>query len=139
MAELWKLLLSAQENFKLVGGKPVKGMPSELLKQKEEEIKKINDEIQERSRKIAEEQEAQRRREREREREREEDLKRRLQAQDEQLKRADQVDLTPPSPLPPRCRNPFYPTPVGPATLSFCRFCLVVMPRFDLPVLNALA
>ena len=101
MAELWKLLLSAQENFKLVGGKPVKGMPSELLKQKEEEIKKINDEIQERSRKIAEEQEAQRRREREREREREEDLKRRLQAQDEQLKRADQVDLTPPSPLPP--------------------------------------
>jgi TolA-binding protein len=107
MAELWKLLLSAQENFKLVGGKPVKGMPSELLKEKEEEIKKMNDEIQERSKRIAEEQEAQRRREREREREREEDLKRRMQAQEEQLKRAEKVDLTPPAP--PAAENPSLP------------------------------
>jgi hypothetical protein len=52
MAELWKLLISAQDNYQ----PGQKGMPSQLLKEKEEEIKRINQELQERARKISEDQ-----------------------------------------------------------------------------------
>jgi hypothetical protein len=52
MAELWKLLISAQENYQ----PGQKGMPTQLLKEKEEEIKRINQELQERARKISEDQ-----------------------------------------------------------------------------------
>ena len=52
MSELWKLLISAQENY-LPGQK---GMPTQLLKEKEEEINRINQELQERARKISEDQ-----------------------------------------------------------------------------------
>eukprot|EP00961_Rhodomonas_salina_P064164 862608-Rhodomonas_salina.2 len=46
MAELWKLLISAQENCKEEKGKIIKGMPQQLLDEKQEELKRINSELQ---------------------------------------------------------------------------------------------
>lgn len=66
MAELWKLLISAQENCKVCSvhpvscvrsvltlclyqeekGKIIKGMPQQLLDEKQEELKRINSELQ---------------------------------------------------------------------------------------------
>jgi hypothetical protein len=76
MAELWELILSAQDNYKVEDGKPVKGMPALLVKEKEEEIARMNAELQMRARRIQEEQERARQREAERERERERERQR---------------------------------------------------------------
>ena len=58
MGELWSMCISAQANFAIdERGKAVKGMPAQLLKEKEDEIMRINKEIQERASKKKEEQE----------------------------------------------------------------------------------
>ena len=50
MGELWSMCISAQANFAIdERGKAVKGMPAQLLKEKEDEIMRINKEIQERA------------------------------------------------------------------------------------------
>ena len=91
MGELWSMCISAQENYKVVNGKPVKGMPTQLIKEKEDEIKRINSELQERAKKIQEEQERVRERARqaeiERQKEREAMLRRQVEMQQEALKR----------------------------------------------------
>jgi parvulin-like peptidyl-prolyl isomerase len=71
MAELWKMLISAQESY-LPGQK---GMPAQLLKEKEEEIVRINQELQERAKKISDEQ--LRNKEKNKEKEKERDMKER--------------------------------------------------------------
>jgi hypothetical protein len=46
MGDLWNLCISAQQNFRIEKGKAIKGMPSQLVKEKEDEIARINSELQ---------------------------------------------------------------------------------------------
>ena len=82
MGELWSMCISAQANFAIdERGKAVKGMPAQLLKEKEDEIRRINKEIQERASKKKEEQERAHERQQQAQRERERERERELEAQ----------------------------------------------------------